>query len=84
VLTNNLFNGKSSSSVSANRFVLNTGENFSAGGKIQTSTSVYSAIGQALPSPPQETIEDNPAHLGKPALPANGPASNVLNLDESK
>ena len=39
VLTNNLFNGKSSSSVSANRFVLNTGENFSADGEIQTSTS---------------------------------------------
>src|SRR6202140_1094189 len=58
VLTNNLFNGKSSSSVSANRFVLNTGENFSAGGEIQTSTSVYSAIGQALPSPPPETIEE--------------------------
>src|SRR5258708_7479191 len=58
VNTNNLFNGKSSSSVSANRFVLNTGENFSAGGEIQTSTSVYSAVGQALPSPPQETIEE--------------------------
>lgn len=58
VSTNNLFNGKSSSSVSANRFVLNTGENFGAGGEIQTSTSVYSAIGQALPSPPQETIEE--------------------------
>jgi Carboxypeptidase regulatory-like domain/TonB dependent receptor len=56
--TNNLFNGKSSSSVSANRFVLNTGENFSAGGEVQTSTSVYGAIGQALPSPPQETIEE--------------------------
>src|ERR1700686_2900611 len=58
VNTKNLFNGKSSSSVSANRFVLNTGENFTAGGEIQTSTSVYSAIGQALPSPPQETIEE--------------------------
>lgn len=58
VNTNNLFNGKSSSSVSANRFVLNTGENFTAGGEVQTSTSVYSAIGQALPSPPQETIEE--------------------------
>jgi len=56
--TNNLFNGKSSSSVSANRFVLNTGENFSAGGEVQTSTSVYSAIGQALATPPQETIEE--------------------------
>ena len=58
VNTNNLFNGKSSSSVSANRFVLNTGESFTAGGEVQTSTSVYSAIGQALPSPPQETIEE--------------------------
>jgi hypothetical protein len=58
VLTNNLFNGKSSSSVSANRFVLNTGENFSAGGEVQTSTSVYNAIGQALPTPPPETIEE--------------------------
>jgi len=37
---------------------VNTGENFSAGGEIQTSTSVYSAIGQALPSPPPETIEE--------------------------
>src|SRR3984893_5270113 len=58
VLTNNLFNGKSSSSVSDNRFVLNTGENFAGQGAIQTSTSVYSAIGQALPSPPPETIEE--------------------------
>ena len=58
VNTNNLFNGKSSSSVSANRFVLNTGENFTAGGEVQTSTSVYGAIGQALPSPPQETIQE--------------------------
>jgi len=56
---NNLFNGKSSSGVADNRSVLNTGENFSSiGGEIQTSTSVYSAIGQALPSPPQETIEE--------------------------
>jgi hypothetical protein len=58
VNTNNLFNGKSSSSVSANRFVSNTGENFTAGGEVQTSTSVYSAVGQALPSPPPETIEE--------------------------
>ena len=58
VNTNNLFNGKSSSSVSANRFVLNTGENFSAGGEVQTSTSVYSAIGQALATPPPESIEE--------------------------
>jgi len=56
---NNLFNGKTTSEVGGNRFVLNTGENFSNnGGEIQTSTSVYDAIGEALPTPPQETIEE--------------------------
>jgi hypothetical protein len=54
----NVFNGKSSSSVSSNRFVLNTGESFQSGGAIQTNTSVYDAIGQGLPTPPQETIEE--------------------------
>lgn len=58
VLATNLFNGKSSSSVAANRVVLNTGENFLGGGVIQTNTSVYDAIAQALPSPPQETIQE--------------------------
>src|SRR5467141_2923318 len=58
VQANNIFNGKTSSGVADNRAVLNTGENFSSiGGEIQTSTSVYSAIGQAIPSPPQETLE---------------------------
>jgi Carboxypeptidase regulatory-like domain/TonB dependent receptor len=59
VQANNVFNGKSSSSVADNRAVLNTGEVFSnLGSEIQTSTSVYSAIGQALPSPPPEMIEE--------------------------
>jgi hypothetical protein len=58
ILATNLFNGKSSSQVAANRVVLNTGENFLAGGQIQTNTSVYDAIAQALPSPPQETIQE--------------------------
>ena len=56
--TNNLFNGNSTSQVGANRFVLNTGENFGAGGGLQTSTSVYDAIGQALPTPPTEAIQE--------------------------
>jgi hypothetical protein len=59
---NNIFNGKSSSQVGANRFVLSTGEAFGAtnggGGDIQTNISVYNAIGQALPSAPQETLEE--------------------------
>ena len=58
ISTNNLFNGNSTSQVGENRFVLNTGENFGAGGQIQTSTSVYSAIGQALPTPPAEAIQE--------------------------
>jgi hypothetical protein len=43
--------------VGENRFVLNTGENFGAGGQIQ-SNSVYTAIGQALPTPPAEAIQE--------------------------
>jgi hypothetical protein len=58
ISTNNLFNGNSTSQVGENRFVLNTGENFGAGGSIQTSTSVYAAIGQALPTPPSEAIQE--------------------------
>ena len=58
VNANNLFNGWSSSQVSANRAVLNTGENFTGGGVIQTNTSIYDAIGQAMPTPPVETIEE--------------------------
>jgi hypothetical protein len=58
ISANNVFNGKSSSAVSENRFVLSTGENFLAGGQIQTSTSVYNAIGQGLPTPPPETLEE--------------------------
>ena len=56
--TNNLFNGNSTSQVGENRFVLNTGEVFGAGGEIQTSTSIYNAIGQALPTPPAEAIQE--------------------------
>jgi hypothetical protein len=59
VALNNIFNGKSSSGVADNRAVLNTGESFSSvGSEIQTGTSVYSAIGEAIPSPPQETLDE--------------------------
>ncbi|MGH9741642.1 MAG: TonB-dependent receptor domain-containing protein, partial [Candidatus Acidiferrum sp.] len=58
VESNNLFNGLSSSAVGESRFVLNTNEQFLAGGQIQTNTSVFDAIGQGLPSPPPETIEE--------------------------
>ncbi len=55
--TNNLFNGTSTSSLGENRFVLNTGENFGVGGEIQTN-SVYGAIGQSLPTPPTDAIQE--------------------------
>ena len=58
ISTNNLFNGNTTSQVGENRFVLNIGESFGAGGSIQTSTSIYGAIGQALPTPPPEAIQE--------------------------
>jgi hypothetical protein len=58
VMANNLFNGNSSSSVAASRAVLNTGESFQSNGSIGTNTSIYDAIGQSLPTPPQQTISE--------------------------
>ncbi len=55
---NNLFNGKSTSYVSTSRFILNTGESFGLGGQVNTNTSVYDAVGQGLPTPPVEVIEE--------------------------
>lgn len=55
----NLFNGKTTSQVSSYRVVLNTGTaGPGGGGQIQTSTSVYLAIGQALPTPPPESVQE--------------------------
>jgi carboxypeptidase family protein len=58
VNANNLFNGNSTSNISDSRFTLNTGEIFGVGGQVQTNTSVFDAIGQALPTPPIETIQE--------------------------
>ena len=58
ISSNNLFNGNSTSQVGANRAVLNTGERFNGDGSIGTATSVYDAIGEALPTPPAETIDE--------------------------
>ena len=58
---NNVFNGASSSSVTSPRFILSTGEqinSLSNGVDSITSTSVYNAIGQGMPTPPPETIEE--------------------------
>jgi hypothetical protein len=62
--SSNLFNGKSTSSVASARVVNNTGLGGSASlssttaAPIQSTASPYLAIGQALPTPPPETIEE--------------------------
>jgi Carboxypeptidase regulatory-like domain len=56
--SNNIFNGLSSSAIGESRFILNTNEQFHPGGQVQTNSSVFDAIGQGLPSPPAETIEE--------------------------
>lgn len=58
VNANNLFNGKTTSYDNTARFILNTGESFSTPGQTQTSTSVYNAIGEGIPTPPVETIQE--------------------------
>ncbi len=55
----NLFNGKSTSQVASARVVNNTGGgNAAAGGVIQSSVSVYLAIGNAIPTPAPETLSE--------------------------
>jgi hypothetical protein len=56
----NLFNGKSTSQVASARIVNNTGavNNNAGSGVIQTTASPYLAIGQSLPTPAPETIEE--------------------------
>jgi carboxypeptidase family protein/TonB-dependent receptor-like protein len=57
----NLFNGKTTSNVSSSRVVNATGVSTSSALStlpIQSSASVYLAIGEAIPSPAQETIEE--------------------------
>jgi hypothetical protein len=57
----NLFNGKSTSSVASARVVNNTGVSgaaSSSAAEIQSTASPYLAIGQALPTPPQDMIQE--------------------------
>jgi hypothetical protein len=57
----NLFNGKTTSNVSSSRVVNATGVSTSSALSslpIQSSASVYLAIGESIPSPPQETIQE--------------------------
>jgi hypothetical protein len=55
----NLFNGKSTSQVVSGRVDLGVGQgDTGAGGAIATGSSIYLAIGQALPTPAPETITE--------------------------
>jgi hypothetical protein len=55
----NLFNGKSTSQVASDRVTPSTGVgNAGGGGVIQSSASVYLSIGNSLPSPAPETIQE--------------------------
>ena len=57
----NLFNGKSTSQVASARIVNNTGVANAAStsaAEIQSSASVYLAIGEALPTPAPETVQE--------------------------
>jgi Carboxypeptidase regulatory-like domain len=56
----NLFNGKSTSQVASARVINSTGASTSSGaaGVIQTTASVYLSIGNAIPTPAPETIEE--------------------------
>jgi Carboxypeptidase regulatory-like domain len=55
----NLFNGKTTSQVDSFRVVNNTGQaNNAAGGVIPSASSVYLAIGNAIPTPAPETIAE--------------------------
>lgn len=58
VTATNLFNGLSSSAIGESRFVLNTNEQFGVANQVRTNTSVFDAIGQGMPAPPPETIEE--------------------------
>jgi hypothetical protein len=56
----NLFNGKSTSNVGSARVINSTGVSTSGGGAgvIQSSASVYLSIGNAIPTPAPETVEE--------------------------
>ena len=54
----NLFNGKSSSGSTSQRYNFNIGTNVTAGGESSVGTSVYGSNGNSLPSPPPEFTQE--------------------------
>jgi hypothetical protein len=54
----NLFNGKSSSGSSSQRYAFNIGQTSAVGGAAGVGTSVYGSNGNSLPSPPPEFLQE--------------------------
>ncbi len=54
----NLFNGKSSSSDTSQRYNFNIGEGSTVGGATNEGSSVYGSNGNSLPSPPPEFLQE--------------------------
>ncbi len=54
----NLFNGKSSSGASSQRYNFNIGSAATVGGSYSVGTSVYGSNGNSLPSPPPEFMQE--------------------------
>jgi hypothetical protein len=54
----NLFNGKSSSGSSSQRYAFNIGQTPAVGGAAGVGTSVYGSNGNSLPSPPPEFLQE--------------------------
>jgi hypothetical protein len=54
----NLFNGKSSSGSSSQRYAFNIGQTSRIGGAAGVGTSVYGSNGNSLPSPPPEFLQE--------------------------
>ena len=54
----NLFNGKSSSGASSQRYNFNIGSAPTVGGSFSVGTSVYGSNGNSLPSPPPEFMQE--------------------------
>jgi hypothetical protein len=54
----NLFNGKSASGASSQRYNFNIGSSATAGGEHSVGTSVYGSNGNSLPSPPPEFTQE--------------------------
>jgi len=77
--TSNLFNGNSNSQEPSARVTPNTGENFVQGGDIQTNTSVYDAVGNALPTPGPESIQE--LHVNTSMYDAQQGATSGAHID---